>query len=351
MTDRRVPADWESQAAIWLTWPHNRATWPGRFEPVPAVYREMVRLISEVVPVHLLADDEIIRAESASLGDSDSVRWFSIQTNDSWIRDYGPTFVTGPAGPNFVTGPAGEKMHVVSWHYNAWGKKYPPWDKDNAAAEQMAQRLQMPVVRSSLCVEGGALEWDGTGRLLTTTDCLITDTRNPGWTKPQVEHHLRTLTGVREITWIDGGGLQGDDTDGHIDQLARFVDTENVVAAICQENSDPNAAGLDENFRQLSVWAKQTEPQVTVHRLPVPPPRWIDGQRVPESYCNFLRLGESRMLVPTFRSPKTDDAAIEILRELSQIRFPDTEVIGVDCSDLVWGLGALHCASLNQPAC
>ena len=337
----RVPADWEPQSAIWLSWPHNRETWPGRFEPVPDVFRQWIHTLADVIDVRVLADPETIDRESRRIGNGVPVQWVPIATNDCWIRDYGPTFLVDDAR---------RSVHAVAWRYNAWGGKYPPWNEDAVVAPQIAQHLRLPFCRSSLCVEGGAMEWDGNGRLLTTSDCLVTNTRNPGWSRRQVEAHLKSVLGLHEIAWIDGGGLEGDDTDGHIDQLARFVDSENVVAATCDPSDTANADALAENFRRLQCWGQQTSPQVTIHPLPIPPPRYIDGQRVPESYCNFLRLGPDHVLVPTFRNPATDDRALGVIRDLCRHRHPAADVIPVDCSDLVWGLGALHCASLNQPA-
>ncbi len=289
--DLRVPAEWEPIQCVWLAWPHARDTWPGIFSTIPDFYARWVEMIAESTLVRILAGNEVARDCERTLGKIANTEIVSVATNDAWVRDYGPTFVADQRAGS---------IHAVDWHYNAWGGKYPPWDDDDAAAKQIAAHLSMPVVSSRLCVEGGAMELDGRGRLLTTPDCLITDTRNPGWTKTQISQELHRCLGVNEIVWIDGGGLVGDDTDGHIDQLARFVDERNVVVAVADDPNDENHAGLEQNYRQLRLWADATKPRVTVHRLPIPPERKIDGQRVPESYCNFLRLGPDRLLVPTF---------------------------------------------------
>ncbi len=332
---RRVPAEWEPQACVWLSWPHNLETWPSRFEAIPEFYSNWVRLIAESTPVRVLAAASITGPCEHLLAGIPHVDVIEIATNDCWIRDYGPTFVR-----DCTSG----LIHGVDWTYNAWGGKYPPWDRDNAVAAQLCRDQSMACERGALCLEGGALELDGRGRLLTTPDCLVTETRNPGWTKEQVARELYRRLGVDEIVWLDGGGLVGDDTDGHIDQLARFVDPENVVAAVCDDTADENHQPLEDNFRQLRLWGDATSPRVAIHRLPIPPARYIGDQRVPESYCNFLRLGNERLLVPTFAA-KTDDVAVGLLREIS-----GAEVTAVDCRDLVWGLGALHCASRDQPA-
>lgn len=344
-TVSRVPAEWEPQEAVWLAWPHNRETWPdtshskySRYDRIPSLFAVFAKLIAESTPVRVLASQHVARDCEAMLQGESSIEVIDIPTNDCWIRDYGPSFVLDPSG---------NSMHGVSWQYNAWGGKYPPWDLDNAAAKKMCDQVSMPCHKRNLCLEGGALEFDGNGRMLTTPNCLISETRSPDWTKTQISQELHRQLGVTEIVWIDGGALEGDDTDGHIDQIARFIDRENVVAAVCDPSvasDDANEHSLEQNYRQLRLWGDSTSPNVHVHRLPIPPPRSIGGRRVPESYCNFLRLGADRLLVPTFAAP-TDDHAVGLLREIS-----GAEVTAVDCQDLIWGLGALHCASRDQPA-
>ena len=332
---RRVPAEWEPQAEIWLAWPHNLETWPGHFDRIPQFFDHWVRRIAESTAVRVLAVDDVARQCESRIGNVPNAEIVPIATNDCWIRDYGPMFVEDGPEPRLIG---------VDWRYNAWGGKYPPWDCDDRAAGEICRYLDVPIASGALCLEGGAMEFDGGGRLLTTPSCLLTPTRNPDWSKDAIAVELHRQLGVVEIVWLDGGGLRGDDTDGHIDQLARFVDPSNVVVAVCDDASDENAAGLEENFRQLHLWGDATTPEVTVHRLPIPPARLIHGTRAPESYCNFLRLGGDRVLVPTFGAP-TDDHALGLLRELT-----GADVIGIDCRDLVWGLGALHCASRDQPA-
>ena len=333
-SDVRVPAEWEPQSAIWLAWPHNRETWPGGFAAIPEFFQKWVRLIAESTPVRIVATGDELSQARRSIGDLSNVEFVPVATNDCWIRDYGPTFVKRTSLC---------KVEGVDWRYNAWGGKYPPWDRDQAVAAQICEAIGAACQRSELTLEGGAIETDGRGRVLTTPSCLLNQNRNPGWSDQQVAQELHRCLGVDEIVWIDGGGLVGDDTDGHIDQLARFVDCEHVVAAVCDDKNDPNYEPLQQNFRQLVLWGDSTSPKVQVHRLPIPPERRIDGQRVPESYCNFLRLGSDRLMVPTFAAP-TDQHAIGLLSELT-----GAEVSGIDCRDLVWGLGALHCASRDEP--
>lgn len=340
LSDARVPAEWEALDCVWLAWPHNPNTWPGekdgvsRLRKIPGVFTQIVRSIANTIAVKILADGDALEQATQHIGDIAGVTIVPIATNDAWVRDYGPTFVQAR-----TTG----EMHAVDWGYNAWGGKYPPWDKDAAAAKEMCRSMGMNRVKSELCVEGGAMEFDGDRRMLTTPMCLLGPTRNPDWDTEKLSREIYRQTGVTEIVWIDGGGLQGDDTDGHIDQLARFIDKQTVVAAVAGED-DPNHDVLKENFLQLQLWGESTRPKVTIHPLMIPPARQIDGTRVPESYCNFLRLGPDRILLPSF-DPDSDAAAIELL---SSITSASIELI--DCRDLAWGLGALHCCSRDQPA-
>ncbi len=329
---RRFPAEWEPAAAIWIAWPHHRETWPGRFDKLPEFFTSWTRLIADVLAVRILADGDVAKSARTRLGQPANVEFVPIPTNDCWIRDYGPSFVLCRG-----------QLAAIDWHYNAWGGKYPPWDDDNRAASLICKHANIRCHQSDLCLEGGAIESDGKGRLL-TTPCLLTESRNPSWTKRQIAEHLFETLGVTEIAWIDGGGLAGDDTDGHIDQLARFVDERQVVVATSGDRDDPNTAGLMTNLRQLECWGSTTDPNVEIHPMPIPPPRFIGGVRVPESYCNFLRLGDQCTLVPEFGCKQTDEHAAGLLEDLT-----GTDVISVDCHDLVWGLGAMHCASLNQP--
>jgi agmatine deiminase len=332
--DLRVPAEWEPQSCIYLAWPHNRETWPDRFDAVPSFYARWVAIIADSTPVRVLAAAAVAKDCESKIGGIANAEIIDIPTNDCWIRDYGPTFVVNKSL---------NRIEAVNWQYNAWGGKYPPWDLDHAAATALCDHCSIDCVDSPLCLEGGAIELDGAGRLLATPDCVMTESRNPGWTMTRIEAELSSRLGAKEFCWLTGGGLQGDDTDGHIDQLARFIDRANIVAAICNDDSDPNHRPLEQNFLQLCEWAEATTPRMTVHRLPIPPARQIRGQRVPESYCNFLRLGPDRMLMPTFGAT-TDARAATILSELTGLK-----VEPIDCRELVWGLGALHCASRDQP--
>ncbi len=332
---RRWPAEWEPLAAVWFSWPHNRDTWPGLYDHIPVDFAALIAAASRYVPVKLLAAGELADVARQHLGDRREIEWVDVATNDCWIRDYGPTFVK-----------QGNELVGVDWRFNAWGGKYPPWDDDAAAAAAICAHSNVRRLASELFLEGGGIEGDGGGRLLTTSSSVLSDSRNAGWSRERVEAEFTDKLGSREIVWLDGGGLDGDDTDGHIDQLARFVDAENVVCAVSSDPHDPNRLGLEQNYQQLVAWSQQTSPRVTVHRLPTPPMRLIGKARVPESYCNFLLLGGDAVLVPTFRQPTHDQAAIDLLQQL----LPKHAVIGVSAYHFAWGLGAWHCASQQQPA-
>lgn len=331
------PAEWEPQSATWIAWPHNLQTWPDNFDPIPQLFRKFVVELAAAQPVHILGGNASAFANAQQLLSNISrVTVHDIETNDCWIRDYGPTFVIRKDD---------KSMAGIVWKYNAWGGKYPPWEKDAAVGEAICRQLRYPHSVSPLYCEGGALDTDGLGTLLTSSSCLLNPNRNPGWTRELVEQELRCQLGVEKFVWVDGGGLAGDDTDGHIDQLARFVSPGVVVAATASDVDDPNFSGLEENLRILRGSTDAEGRVLTVHSLPTPLPRFIEGKRVPESYCNFV-LANGIVIVPTFRSQRTDEFALDLFRQL----FPERSIVPLDAADLAWGLGAFHCASQQQPA-
>jgi len=330
------PAEWELQAATWIAWPHNFLTWPDRFDPIPPMFVRFISELARVQPVHVLSGPSSVRQRASDfLARINNVTIHEMPTNDTWIRDYGPTFVKRCDDGALVG---------VDWQFNAWGGKYPPFDDDARAAQAICKLIGCPRSVSPMYCEGGALETDGAGTLLTTSSVLLSATRNPGWTREMVESELQRQLGVTNIIWVDGGGMLGDDTDGHIDQLARFVSPGVVVVAVSSRISDPNQAGLAENLRTIKQVKLLDGSSLEVHPLPTPPPRFIDQQRVPESYCNFL-FANGAVLVPTFQSEETDRVALRLFEKL----LPNRKVVPIDCCDLIWGRGALHCASQHQP--
>lgn len=331
------PAEWERQSATWIAWPHNSHTWPGRFAAIPSVFQKLIDILSQVQPVHVLTSSRCSKAPIEDyLEDASNVVIHEIATNDAWIRDFGPTFVRRVDDGSIVG---------IDWQYNAWGGKYPPFDDDAKASESICRILACPRSVSSLYCEGGALEGNGAGVVMTTGSCLLSPSRNPGWTRKMVEDELRLQLGANRILWVDGGGLQGDDTDGHIDQIARFVREDVIVAATSSEASDPNSEGLQQNVKLLQQAVTTSGSPYEVVALPTPPPRFIDSQRVPESYCNFV-LANGLVVVPTYRNDQSDTQAVELLTQL----FPNHKIVPLDAYDLVWGLGAFHCCSQQLPA-
>jgi agmatine deiminase len=338
----RWPAEWELQSATWISWPHNRDTWPGRFAPIPSVFTQFIQELAQVQRVEVLAGPAGIQPAAydclaaAGLLEHAHVRIHAIPTSDVWIRDYGPTFVQRLSDGAQVG---------VDWRFNAWGGKYPGFEADAASAAAVLEIAGRERIASEMHCEGGGIEGDGAGTLLATSSCFVTDTRNPSWGRARIEQELRDKLGVEQIIWVDGGGLDGDDTDGHIDQLARFVQPGVVVAAVSSRPEDSNAQGLLANLQTLQEARDARGQRLVVHTLPTPAPKLVDGRRVPESYCNFL-LANGIAIVPTFRSPDTDRAALRLLEQL----LPDRRIVPLDAADLIWGLGAFHCASQQQPA-
>ncbi|TWT96389.1 agmatine deiminase family protein [Neorhodopirellula pilleata] len=332
---RRFPANWEPCEAVWLAWPHNHDTWPGHFDGIPEAFAHFARTVAQSTPVRLLAARDLADEARRLIGKMQNIELIDVPTNDCWIRDYGPTFVH-----------ENDSVLAIDWNFNAWGGKYYPYDLDRDAGHRIAKVAGLRCLRTELTVEGGALETDGGGRLMVHSACILDPDRNAGISKDEIAQQFHQFLGITEIAWIDGGLLPGDDTDGHIDQLARFVDRENVVVAVAADPTVPFSGELEANYRQIRVWGRETSPAVTVHRLPGPPPRQINGQNVPQSYCNFLRLGPDRILVPTFAHRSSDQQALGILRDLC----PGVSIEGVPCEKIAWGLGALHCASCHQVA-
>ncbi|MDZ4852936.1 MAG: agmatine deiminase family protein [Pirellulaceae bacterium] len=333
----RWVAEWQPHAATWIAWPHNLNTWPNRFDCIPGTFERLIRILADVETVHVLGGPLNAFQIAVELFEANpKIQVHDVVTDDCWIRDFGPTFVLNQDG---------SELAGVDWNFNAWGGKYPPFDNDAANAERICKIANCKRMASRLTCEGGALETDGNGTLLTTSRCLLSMSRNPDWTRSQVEEELKTQLGIRKVLWVDGGELAGDDTDSHIDQLVRFVRPGLLAAAVSYTTDDENAAKLERQFDNLSSMRDADDARLEIVRLVTPPPRFIQGERVPESYCNFY-IANGIVIVPTFGFRETDEAAIQTLREL----MPDRTVVPLDSSDLVWGRGAIHCVTQQQPA-
>ncbi|HEX3727082.1 MAG TPA: agmatine deiminase family protein [Pirellulales bacterium] len=331
----RWPAEWEPHAATWLAWPRKPETWPGKFEPIPAVWQSLVRTLAEFEPVHILAGGREVLSEARSLvGYMANVVLHDIETNDVWARDHGPMFLTGsPALP-----PA-----LIDWEYNAWGGKYPPFDLDNAVPARVADLTARRRFVPGIILEGGAVDGNGAGTILTTDSCLLNPNRNPQLSRTDVERYLTDFCSAKKILWLSGG-IVGDDTDGHIDELARFVDETTVVAALEEDPRDENYEPLQENFRRLQGMSDAAGRPLRVVAVPMPRPLYHESNRLPACYLNFY-IANGVVIVPQFGDP-ADRVAIETLARL----FPGRQMRGLDAVDLVWGLGAFHCITQQQPA-
>jgi agmatine deiminase len=344
----RMPAEWEPHQATWLAWPHNPEDWPGKFQPIPWLYAEIVRLLAAHERVHLLVNDAaserraqgMLRRAGANLDQVDFHRW---PTDRVWLRDSGPIFVRNAEG----------RVALTNWQFSAWAK-YANWKLDDQIPARAAELLRMPEWQPSvelaedsrrrLVLEGGSIDSNGTGLLLTTEECLLSEVqqRNPGVSREQLERAFHDYLGVDQVIWL-GRGAAGDDTHGHIDDISRFAAPDVIVAAVEPDANDDNHAPLAENLARLKAARTLAGKQFTIVELPMPRPVVFRGQRLPASYVNFY-VANGLVLMPTFHDPY-DRVALNILAQV----FPGREVIGVHSVDLIWGLGALHCMTQQQP--
>ena len=339
-----MPAEWEPHAATWLAWPHEKSDWPGKFEPIPWVYADIVRHLSQVERVRILVPnagaERVVRGMLKKAGANlSAVDFFYVPTNRGWIRDFGPIFVRKGK----------DERAVTNWHFNAWAK-YDDWKKDDGANDRLAKKLKWkqwhPAFRDRRVVlEGGSIDVNGRGTLLTTEECLLSpvQARNPKVTRKEIEEILRDFLGATHVLWLKNG-IAGDDTHGHVDDLARFVNPATVVTVVESDPSDANYEPLRENLALLREMRGQDGKALRVETLPMPAPVHFDGQRLPASYANFY-IANQIVLVPTFNDPN-DAAALAKLAEL----FPERKIIGVACLDLVLGLGTIHCMTQQEPA-
>jgi agmatine deiminase len=339
-----MPAEWEPHAATWLAWPHEKSDWPGKFEPIPWVYADIVRHLSQVERVRILVPNavakRVVRGMLKKAGANlSAVDFFHVPTNRGWIRDFGPIFVRKGKGERAVT----------NWHFNAWAK-YDDWKKDDGANDRLAKRLKWkqwhPAFRDRRVVlEGGSIDVNGRGTLLTTEECLLSpvQARNPKLTRKELEEIFRDFLGATHVLWLKNG-IAGDDTHGHVDDLARFVNPTTVVTVVENDPSDANYEPLRENLALLREMRGQDGRALRVETLPMPAPVHFDGQRLPASYANFY-IANQIVLVPTFNDPN-DAVALAKLAKL----FPERKIIGIACLDLVLGLGTIHCMTQQEPA-
>jgi agmatine deiminase len=334
----RMPAEWEAHLATYMTWPHNLETWPGKFDPVPEQYAGVVAGLSRFETVRILVKDAAAAEHATALLSAvgarmESVEFVTLATNDSWIRDYGPIFVAGAGGVRLA----------LDWKFNSWGEKYGPYDLDDVIPRRLAHQFGFECLEAPLVLEGGSIDVNGAGALLTTESCLLNPNRNAGMSKADIEDYLRVFLGVSNILWL-GDGIAGDDTDGHVDDLARFVSRDTIVTVVEHDRADDNYQPLAENLERLHAMRDQGGKPFKIETLPMPPAFRHEGQRLPASYANFY-IANGAVMVPTFGCP-TDEPALTTLARL----FPARKVLGFPCLDLVWGLGTIHCLSQQHPA-
>ncbi len=334
-----MPAEWHPHTTTWLSWPRRDGiSFPDRYDEVMPTYAEMVRTLQQHEAVNInICDQEMGEFARSVLHDHHvsfhNVHFHHIPTNEPWCRDHGPTFIV-----------RGEELAVVNWRYNAWGGKYLPYDLDDAVPRQIAKLLNVPRFSADIVLEGGAIDVNGEGLLLTSESCLLNPNRNPHLNKQQIEQYLKDYLGVTAVLWL-GQGIVGDDTDGHIDEIARFVSRDTVVAVVEEDPEDDNYEILRANVARLHHLAAQPEHPLHIVELPMPGGVEYQGQRLPASYANFY-IANKVVLLPTYQNPKNDALAQAILQRL----FPHHRVIPIDSTSLIWGFGSFHCLTQQQPA-
>lgn len=337
-----MPAEWHPHEATWLSWPKDPLTWPDRVPQVEEIFLRMIEALAPHETVNLLVNDEATeQAVRARLSPAAAGRVciHRVSTVDSWIRDYGPNFVIRRAGASAEAPP----IAYNDWGFNAWGGKYDTLMADDGVPKALQPILEMPRFEPGIVLEGGSIDVNGAGVVMTTEQCLLNPNRNPGLGREAIEQKLRDFLGVSTVLWL-GEGVAGDDTDGHIDDIARFVAPRAIVCAVAEDPADPNHAPLQDNLRRLQLARDSEGRPYEVIPLPMPGPVLADGEPLPASYANFY-VANGVVLLPVYDHPN-DRLAAEIL----QRAFPDRQVVPIPCEPLVWGMGALHCVTQQQPA-
>ena len=350
-----MPAEWEPHEATWLAWPHYKNDWPGKFEPIPWVYAEIIRNLARHERVELIVNDAASEKSARKVLDranalSENVRFHRWPTDRVWTRDSGFTFVfiTDHVGTGVSPVQAEQSSAGITWRFNAWAK-YPNFQRDAKIGGLMAQKANVRAIRPTcgkhhVVLEGGSIDVNGQGTLLTTEECLLSKVqqRNPGFKRKDYENAFAEYLGIKTVIWL-GSGIAGDDTHGHVDDITRFVAPDTVVTAVESDPNDPNYEPLRENIRRLREASDQDGKPLSIIELPMPAPVIFEGRRLPASYANFY-VANGLVLVPVFNDAN-DRIALDILADL----FPDRDVVGIYSGDLIWGFGAMHCMTQQQP--
>ena len=336
-----MPAEWAPHRGTWLSWPHRESSWPGKFETVAGVYSQLVRELAKGEEVHINVGDEALedvarRALHEAGAGARNIFFHRHPTNDAWCRDHGPIFVQRDSGDS-------RDELILDWGFNAWGGKYPPFDLDDVVPTRIGAELGIPVEHPGMILEGGSIDVNGRGALLTTEACLLNPNRNPELSRGEIERRLCAYLGVTKILWL-GDGIVGDDTDGHIDDITRFTDERTVVTVVEDDPADDNYGLLQDNLHRLSRMTDQDGEPLRIVTLPMPPAVVWEGQRLPASYANFYIANEC-VLIPGYDAERDAVAAATL-----QALFPTRRMVVLDCTDLIWGLGAFHCLTQQWPA-
>jgi agmatine deiminase len=337
------PAEWEAHAATWFSWPRPEGvSFPGAYHKIPANLAAIIRRITprERVNINVPNDnwEYVVRAQLRQHGCRlRNIRFHYINTNENWCRDHGPAFVVKSTGRR-------RNLAVVDWDFNAYGGTYFPWAEDDVVPSRIAYELDLPVFCPGIVMEGGSVDFNGLGTILTTESCLLSPNRNPTLSKTRIEQYLKVFYGQKHVCWL-GEGIAGDDTDGHVDDLARFLNPRTIAIAVEPDPRDVNYAALQDNLRRLQFFRDLDGRPFNIVQLPMPGVVEYAGYRLPATYVNFYFVNGA-VLVPTYRHRRKDAKAMEILRK----HLPGREIIGIDCTDLIWGLGAIHCLTQQQPA-
>lgn len=333
------PAEFAKHEATWLSWPHKEASWPGKIESIYPNYSLFVKYLTAGELVRINVVDEALKTAATKhllkAGvDLTRVQFFMHPTNDAWCRDHGPAFLINPA--------ADVKKVIVDWNYNAWGNKYPPYDLDDVIPTLIGNQFNIPVYNPGIVMEGGSVEFNGKGTILTSTACLLNENRNPHLNQGQIEEYLCNYYGAEQVLWVEEG-IVGDDTDGHIDDTVRFVNEDTVITVVEENVNDENYGLLQTNLKQLQQMRLLNGKQLTIVELPMPDEVIYEDQRLPASYANFY-ISNQYVIVPVFNCKK-DDRALQMIASC----FKDREVVGIDSTDIIWGLGSFHCLSQQEP--
>lgn len=333
------PAEFAPHASTWLSWPHKEASWPGKIDAIFPSYTACIKSLARFEKVNINVCDEAMQKKASDLlvaADVD-MKMISLHlhpTNDAWCRDHGPAFLLHRTDPG--------KRAIIDWDYNAWGNKYPPFDLDDVIPTLIGKKLGLPVYNPGIVMEGGSVDFNGAGTVITSTACLLNPNRNPHLNKSEIERYLMDFYGQDQVLWVDEG-IVGDDTDGHIDDTVRFVNEDTVITVVEDKKDDDNYALLQHNLKQLKQMRLLNGKQLNILEIPMPDPVIYEDQLLPASYANFY-IANKQVIVPTYRCEK-DDKALALIQSC----FPDREIVGIDSTEIIWGLGSFHCLSQQEP--